>query len=85
MDVWSIITRRKTLNYPEKLYHIMNRRTILIISLSALCLLIALLIHLFTQKEGFEFGIINDEFLSGFFFGLGVTFPILLIRKPEDE
>jgi hypothetical protein len=63
----------------------MKRRTILVISLSALCLLIALIIHLLTQKEGFEFGIFTDDFLSGFFLGLGITFPILLIRKPEEE
>jgi len=63
----------------------MKRRTILVISLSALCLLIALLIHLLTQKEGFEFGILNDDFLSGFFLGLGITLPILLIGKPKEE
>ena len=63
----------------------MKRRTTLILSLSALCLLIALLIHVLTQQKGFEFGIINDDFLSGFFLGLGITFPVLLIRKQEEK
>ncbi len=48
-----------------------------------LFLVIAFLIHVLTKNDGFNIGILNDDFFSGFFFGLGITLPALLFRKSE--
>lgn len=62
----------------------MKKRTIKIITLSALCLTAALLIHIISKNNGFEIGMFDDDFMEGFFMGLGITFPLLLIRRIED-
>jgi len=63
----------------------MKKRTTLIISFSILFLLVSLVIHILTKNDGFNIGILNDDFFSGFFLGLGITIPALLIRNTEER
>ena len=63
----------------------MKRRTILILSLTVLFLLISFLLRHFTKNAGFEIAGLNENFFSGFFLGLGITCPVLMIRKEDEE